>query len=1345
MSNFTLNKLSLIVLSLFCFSQLSYACGYSFVGDGSSAVRITNNSLTKDYFVCNASYGTSLSNANLGTGLTTLGFSYAESRTWESCLNINNVREANVLYRIYTSPTNRGTFQSVALTQMTQLDNPPYRIKTRSGTLSTDLLTGLLSNTTYFIEVVMQVKIDTDDNGTIDATLLNDKDANGNTIAYIATFQTGLIAQNSGFPVTVTSTNPTCNGGINGTASATPTGGTAPYTYLWSNNATTAAVTGLVAGSYAVTVTDALSATGVKVVSISNPTAVSATITSSPAGCGLTNGTATTVLSGGTAPYSYLWSNAATTASVANLAPTTYTLTVTDSKNCKGIATTLVGENCGGGGTYCTSSATAPWQEWISKVKLGTIDNPSVKSPYSDFTALRTNLNTGAIYNFSMTSEFSYSISTYGWKAWIDYNKNGIFEEPSEVVFSKTGIPPIPNAAYTITAPIIIPTTTLAGATRMRVAMKLGGLPTPCETIANGEVEDYGITIINGGNTCGILANVTNITCNDNGTVANPADDTYTFSVNVTGTGTGWQTTIGATTIQGVMNTPKAFGPYPISGGDLNLIIRDIADATCTFSTVVNPPLPCSTGTATFPVTVTPTNPTCNGGTNGTASATPTGGTAPYTYKWSNSATATTASITGLIAGNYTVTVTDAAAATGIKVFSITNPTAVSATITAGSAGCGLSNGTATAVPSGGTAPYTYLWSTAATTAGVTSLAPNTYTLTVTDSKNCTGTATTTVGENCGGGGTYCTSSATSPWQEWISRVKFGSIDNPSAKSPYGDFTSLRTNVNTGGAYNFSVTSEFSYATTTYGWKAWIDYNKNGLFEEPSELVYSKLGAPPIPNAAYTLTAPVIIPATALAGVTRMRVAMKQGGLPTPCETIPNGEVEDYNVNIISGGGNTCSIIAQTSNIVCNDNGTATNPADDTYTFSLNVTGTGTKWQTTIGTTTIKGLMNTPKSFGPYLISGGTLNFTVRDSVDANCIFATSVDAPAPCSNGNVAPGSYCASSATTPWFDWINNVKFGSINNPSLKSPYSNFTNLSTVVAPGAVLPIRVTGGFGYGSPTKSVNVWIDYNRDGTFAATELAFTGVVPQPVSGDTAGIAGVVTIPATATQGTTRMRVSLKAGATAPTPCETIPNGEVEDYNIVIATPAVPLIGRTGSIRREVLELDAAKTPESVEVIWATNSSRKNALFVLERSVDGKVFTPIYEVGAFKPTDELVDYHFEDKQALEGANYYRLRLIYLDNSETTTKPVFVQMDTYSDFALFPNPATEGVAIDVKKWLGKAVNIDISDNAGYVVFSQKLDAQHNRLHTLDVSNLASGSYFVRLTAANQRPLVKKLMILK
>ena len=268
MSKLILSRLTGMILCFFSFQQFTYACGFNFVGDGSAFVRLVNNTQTKDYFVSNASYGTSLNNANLGSGLTTLMMTYGEVRTWESCTN--NVNEAAVLYRVYTNPASRGAFQAVNLTQMTVINNPPYRVRTRNGILSTDLLTSLQSNTTYFLEIVMQIKVDTDGNGTIDVTTLGDKDINNNTVSYVATFQTGLIAQNGGFPVTVTTVNPMCSNAATGTASATPTGGTAPYAYKWSNNATTPNISGLVAGNYAVTVTDAAAATGIRVFSITD-------------------------------------------------------------------------------------------------------------------------------------------------------------------------------------------------------------------------------------------------------------------------------------------------------------------------------------------------------------------------------------------------------------------------------------------------------------------------------------------------------------------------------------------------------------------------------------------------------------------------------------------------------------------------------------------------------------------------------------------------------------------------------------------------------------------------------------------------------------------------------------------------------------------------------------------------------------------------------------------------------------------------------------------------------------------------------------------------------------------
>ncbi|MDT8411174.1 MAG: T9SS type A sorting domain-containing protein [Vicingaceae bacterium] len=149
--------------------------------------------------------------------------------------------------------------------------------------------------------------------------------------------QTVTITVNSSPTATTTQTNVSCNGGTNGTATVTPTGGTAPYTYLWSNAATTATATGLAAGVYNVTITDANGCTtNVSNITITEPTALAGSVTSQTnlACNGGTNGSATVSATGGTAPYTYLWSNAATTATATGLAAGIYNVTITDANGC---------------------------------------------------------------------------------------------------------------------------------------------------------------------------------------------------------------------------------------------------------------------------------------------------------------------------------------------------------------------------------------------------------------------------------------------------------------------------------------------------------------------------------------------------------------------------------------------------------------------------------------------------------------------------------------------------------------------------------------------------------------------------------------------------------------------------------------------------------------------------------------------------------------------------------------------------------------------------------------------------------------------------------------------------
>ncbi|MEO1259218.1 MAG: T9SS type A sorting domain-containing protein [Bacteroidota bacterium] len=143
-----------------------------------------------------------------------------------------------------------------------------------------------------------------------------------------------------------TSTGVTSAGAEDGTATASPTGGTGPYSYEWSNGETTATITGLPSANYTVTVTDANGCISQQTVPVA-PFGCSAvaSISASNISCfGENDGQATVTLPNGLPPFTYDWSNGETTATVTNLAPGTYTVEVIDAVNCPSIAEVTIVE-----------------------------------------------------------------------------------------------------------------------------------------------------------------------------------------------------------------------------------------------------------------------------------------------------------------------------------------------------------------------------------------------------------------------------------------------------------------------------------------------------------------------------------------------------------------------------------------------------------------------------------------------------------------------------------------------------------------------------------------------------------------------------------------------------------------------------------------------------------------------------------------------------------------------------------------------------------------------------------------------------------------------------------------
>jgi len=168
----------------------------------------------------------------------------------------------------------------------------------------------------------------------------------------------------------------------------------------------------------------------------------------------------------------------------------------------------------------------------------------------------------------------------------------------------------------------------------------------------------------------------------------------------------------------------------------------------------------------------------------------------------------------------------------------------------------------------------------------------------------------------------YCASNGNDVSDEYISRVQLGTIDNTSgaAAGGYADFTSQSTDLTKQAAATITITPTWTGTVYNEAYAVWIDYNKDGDFEDPGEQVFTQA-----PTQTTPVSGSFTVPNSATEGTTRMRVSMKYNAAQTPCESFQYGEVEDYTVNITGAGVDTTApVITLIGNATININVGAT-------------------------------------------------------------------------------------------------------------------------------------------------------------------------------------------------------------------------------------------------------------------------------------------------------------------------------------------------------------------------------------------------------------------------------------
>ena len=355
----------------------------------------------------------------------------------------------------------------------------------------------------------------------------------------------------------------------------------------------------------------------------------------------------------------------------------------------------------------------------------------------------------------------------------------------------------------------------------------------------------------------------------------------------------------------------------------------------------------------------------------------------------------------------------------------------------------------------------------------------------------------------------------------------------------------------------------------------------------------------------------------------------------------------------------------------------------------------------------------------------GSYSVTVTDNHGCQCSQSAQL------ANPGTPPTGYCNSQGQEHWVEYIANVQFAGIDNGSFKELYGDFTNLSASVQQGSSHPILLTAGYSWLSYDEHWSVWIDFNQDSDFEdAGELVLQQNSNDPIS-------VTISIPASATPGTTRMRVAMQRDAFVG-PCEIFSQGEVEDYSIFISAPAAnPLVAANK------LEFDAVNLGREIALYWFTNLDDRTEKYLVEHSTDGIDFQPI---GSFLPKTGghgMEVYETAHQPSTPGIQFYRLRQMALaGNGISQAKEVEFLLDL-GELSIFPNPANDVLFVNALSFGGLRGKVQVSSAMGRILIEKEMDEIPFEPMAIEVQQLKDGLYFVAVEADGWKRKVMRVVI--